>query len=158
MRRIVVAAFALTVLAACQPATNELTEAQTEQIEHAVIQAYEGYWNAWAALESVDDYMAYYHGWAASPLAGWVSAEAVRTGAEEYFASFTSWDVAFTETRVLTLGPDVAAVEGTTESVVTDSSGTAEVWTQKATSVWILRDGRWKILTFGFHFNRQRPV
>ena len=158
MRRFILAAVAPIVFAACQPATNELSEAQLGEIQHAVIQAYEGYWNEWAAFENLDDYMAYYCVWAGSPLAGWESMDAVRAGAEEYWANYNSWDVAFQETRVLVLGLDVAAVEGTTESVVTDTSGTAEVWTQKSTSVWILRDGRWKILTFGFHFNQRRPV
>ena len=158
MRRFILAALAPTVFAACQPAATELTEAQLGEIQHAVIQAYEGYWNEWAAFENVDEYMAYYCVWPESPMAGWESLDAIRAGAEEYWTTYSSWDVTFQETRVLVLGPDVAAVEGTTESVVTDTSDVAEVWTQKSTSVWILRDGRWKILTWGFHSNNKRPV
>ncbi len=158
MRRLAFAAVSLAFLAtACQPATTELTEEQKAEIEGAVIQAYEGWNDAWAAQESVDDFMGHFHDWAVSPLSGWESVDALRAGTSEWWARYHSWEMELGETRVLVLGPDVAALEGTQVSVVTDTSGTVVEWTQRLTTVWVLRDGQWKLLTCGF-YTQQRPL
>jgi hypothetical protein len=159
MRRLVFAVLSLAFLAtACQPATTELTDAQKAEIEQAVIQAYQGFWNAWTAQQSVDDYMGYFHDWAVSPLDGYESIAAVRSEALELWAYYLSWEVELGETRVLVLGPDVAVLEGTSVSVVTDITRIVMEWTQKSSWVWILRDGQWRIVTGGFHINQQRPL
>jgi hypothetical protein len=159
MPRFAFATVALAFLAAaCQPATTELTDAQRAEIEQAVIQAYQGYWNVWTAQESVDDYMGYFHDWAVSPLDGFESIAAVRAETLELWAYYHSWDVELGETRVLVLGPDVAVLEGASVSVVTDITGIAMELTQRSSWVWVLRDGQWRIVTGGFHINRQRPL
>ena len=159
MPRLALAAVSLAFLVtACQPARTELTDAEKAEIERAVIQAYQGYWNAWSAQESVDDYMGYYHDWAVSPLAGYESIKAVRSDALESWAYYRRWEVELGETRVLVLGPDVAVLEGASVSVVTDITGIVVEWTQRANWVWVLRDGQWKIVTGGFPLSRQRPL
>jgi ketosteroid isomerase-like protein len=158
MRRLTLAAVSLAFLAtACQPATTELTDDQKAEIEQAVTQAYEGWWNAWAALENIDDYMGYFDDWSVSPLSGWESSDALRSGSLEFFDEHRSWEIELGESRVLVLGPDVAALEGTAVSVVTDTSGTAAEWTQRLTTVWVLRDSQWKMLTCSFYTQR-RPL
>ena len=158
MRRSALAVLSLVFLAACQPATTELTDAQKVEIEQAVIQAYQGYWNVWTAQESVDGYMGYFHDWAVSPLDGFESIAAVRAETLELWAYYRSWEVELGETRVLVLAPDVAVLEGTSVSVVTDITGLVMEWTQRSSWVWILRDGQWKIVTGGFHINQQFPL
>jgi len=158
MRHLALAVLSLAFLAACQPAATELTDAQKAEIEQAVIQAYQGYWNAWSAQESVDDYMGYYHDWAVAPLDGYESVEAVRSGTLESWAYFLSWEVELGETRVLVLGPDVAVLEGVSVSVLTDITGMVLELTQRSNWVWVLRDGQWRIVTGGFHINQQRPL
>ena len=158
MRRCALAVLSLAFLAACQPATTELTDAQKAEIEQAGIQAYQGFWNAWTAQQSVDDYMGYFHDWAVSPLDGYESIAAVRSEALELWAYYLSWEVELGETRVLVLGPDVAVLEGTSVSVVTDITRIVMEWRQKSSWVWILRDGQWRIVTGGFHIHQQRPL
>jgi hypothetical protein len=155
MRRLALAALSLAFLAtACQPATTELTDAQKAEIEQAVIQAYEGWWNAWTAHENVDDYMGYFHDWAIAPLAGFASVEALRSSSLEVWDGDRSWEAEVGDARVLVLGPAAAALEGAAVSVVTDTSGASVEWTQRLTTVWVLQDGQWKLLTGGFYTQR----
>ena len=59
MRRIVLAAFALTVFAACQPATNELTDNQKGEIAAEVELLHGQFWDAWRETD-VARGMSYY--------------------------------------------------------------------------------------------------
>ena len=47
----VFAAFALTVLAACQPATTELTDQQKAEIAAEVELRHDQYWDAWRVVD-----------------------------------------------------------------------------------------------------------
>ena len=46
MRRFVLAAFTMTVLAACQPATTELTEEQKAEIAAEIRQTARAFWSS----------------------------------------------------------------------------------------------------------------
>jgi hypothetical protein len=140
---------------ACQPASNELTEAQRTEIRAAVLEADAGWWEAWASMENLDDYMGYFSDWFETPITGWASTEALRAGGAETWEETASWEYEFGDRRVKVLAPNVAALEGRIVSLVTDTAGAAVEWNQRYTQVWSLEDGGWKILTCGFWTSRR---
>jgi len=146
MRRIVFAAFALTVSAACQPATTDLTEAQRAEIVTAVSQVATDNWRAWLAQEDVDEVLSVSSDWAGTPWSGTSSLDQMRNDMALHWDRWDydqdveySWDVKV-------LAPNVAAAKMTTDYVRTDASGTVQQWTVNWATVWVLEDGAWKML------------
>jgi hypothetical protein len=145
----------LSGLVACQPASNELTEAQRTEIQEAVLEADAGWWEAWASMENLEDYMGYFSDWFETPITGWESTEALRAGSVEMWEETASWEYEFGTRRVKVLAPNVAALEGRIVSVVTDTADAAVEWSQRYTQVWSLEESGWKILTCGFSTSRR---
>jgi hypothetical protein len=87
---------------------------------------------------------------------GFESVEALRSSSLEVWDGDRSWEAEVGDARVLVLGPAAAALEGAAVSVVTDTSGASVEWTQRLTTVWVLQDGQWKLLTGGFYTQRRQ--
>lgn len=146
MRRIVFAAFALTVLAACQPATTELTDEMKAEITEAVRQVNADYWAAWARMENFDAYAAYYSNHSADfPLVEFGSREEHRSAVIPIWDGLHTWEIQQMELGVRVLSPDEAFLAGSTVSLLTDTAGVTVVWEQDWANVWILEEGRWKL-------------
>ena len=60
MRRLALTVLSLAFLAACQPATTELTEEQKAEIAAEVNAINAGFWDAWRATD-FDQGMSYYY-------------------------------------------------------------------------------------------------
>ena len=152
MRRFVLAAFAMTVLAACQPATTELTEDQKAEIEEAVKQATRAEFDSYVQGDDIDQYMAFMSDWSvAGPFAFNMSLDSLRSGTLDVWSSISSAEVELGEMRVLVLGPDAAIVEGSAVFNVTDTSGVAGRPTNIYTWTWIRQDSQWRIVVGKFH-------
>ncbi|MDH3292258.1 MAG: hypothetical protein OEO20_15165 [Gemmatimonadota bacterium] len=146
MRRIVFAAFALTVAAACQPATTDLTEAQRAEIVAAVSQVATDNWRAWLAQEDVDEVLSVSSDWAGTPWSGTSSLDQMRSDMGLHWDRWDyDQDVEY-DWDVWVLAPNVAAAKMTTDYVRTDVSGTVQEWTVNWATVWVLEDGAWKML------------
>jgi hypothetical protein len=150
MRRFVLAAFALTVLVACQSATTELTDEQKAEITAEVNMALDGFWDCWRRVD-YDGGMAYNHD---SPeTSGTSSTGRIVMGAANIarefrpgFASLASQDIRFDETHFKVLAPDaVYSLQQGTYSA-TDTSGVTGPTRAFAYSfVWIQTEAGWKI-------------
>jgi len=151
MRHFVLAAFAFTTIAACQPATTELSEEQKAAIAEEVRQVATDYQNAWRAQENMAEYMSYSSDWAGAP---WPGSESLR---EMCISSQAVWDQTDYETlispewEVLVLGPEAAAVKGTVVSAVTDTSGMIRERTEQLSMVFVRTDGQWKAIVAKSH-------
>ena len=148
MRRIVLAAFALTVLAACQPATTEFTDAERAAIRDTVTQLADVVFEAFRALE-VDRFMAPYGSefiWAENGVLG-TNRDSLVGAWSGVFAGIqevTSGD--WGEVHVEVLGPDAAVFTAAFDWTGVDTSGVetevAGVWT----TIWTRTDEGWKII------------
>jgi uncharacterized protein (TIGR02246 family) len=157
MRRVVLAAFALTVLAACQPASNELTDYQKAEITAEVQLLHDQFWDAWREVD-VDRGMSYYlnapeftaavegvliHGYAAFD-------EMARSA----FAHVASQSITIDDTRTSVMAHDIACVIEHIRYTQTDDEGvTGPEHTAAVTLAWVRRDGEWKV----YHFHNSAP-
>jgi len=130
---------------ACQPATMELTDAQKAEIENAVRQVDSEFHATWSAREDIDAYMSYMSDWSSTSPFGDESLDALRTRVSAWWGAQSSVTIDRGEKRVLVLGPDVAAVEGTNVRVATDTTGVTRERTGTYTRTWIRQNGEWKV-------------
>ena len=157
MRRFVLAAFALTVFAACQPATNELTDYRKGELAAEVELIHGQMWEAWNETD-VDRAMSYLYN---SPDVIWVDDGVLMKGwttVNDMVQSLTieSQAVTFNESKTTVLAPDVVHVVDQGTYVVTSTDGATGPETTFATSIlWVLRDGDWK--TDFIHVSRVIP-
>ena len=149
MRRAIVAAFALTVLAACQPVTTELTEEQKAAIADTVSAVNAEFWSALEAAE-FDRGMSYVYN---SPEAVWGYAGVVDFGWDAIYARYSpmfetmaSQTLTFTESRATVLTPDVVCINQIGSAIPTDTAGVVGPEENFAVlTVWVRRDGEWKV-------------
>lgn len=152
MRRFVFAAFALTVLAACQPATTELTEEQKAEIA-AEVNALQAEWDAAWVVADYDRAMSY---WTQSSETGWATRGWAFLGAEDFveaddgarafWRTIARAEVTRSEARTFVLAPNVVYVMERMASIITDTAGVVAPEQSIAnTYVWIFQDGEWKI-------------
>ncbi len=149
MRRFVIAAFALTVFAACQPTTTELTEEQRAEIAAEVKTIHAEFWNTWREA-NVDDVMTYYLD---SPSFGFSHVGEMIRSFSEYeelvqsaFATVGSQTITITDMHTTVLAPDVVCVMDRGVYAVTDTAGV--IGTEAAftsTVIWVLHDAEWKV-------------
>lgn len=153
MRRIVLAAFALTVLAACQPATTELTEEQKAAIadtiqqvntEHAVAMNARDL-DSWLSGLSDDIRWAIPYGYGSHSQIE----DAVRSGLDAA-TDTTGWGMDWEETHVRVLGPDAAVLWGTYAARFYDDERV------HTTLVYARVDGEWKVV-HGHSTNAEPP-
>jgi len=158
MRRFVLAAFALTVLAACQPASIELTDYQKAEIEDEVQLLHDQFWDAWRET-SVDRGMSYYLN---SPqFTGAVEGQLIHGFAafddlaRSVFANVARQSIRIDESQTTVMAHDLVCVIEHITYTQTDTAGeTGPEYTSAITLAWALRDGEWKV----YHFHSSSPT
>ena len=148
MRRIVLSAFALIVLTACQPATTEFTDADRTAIRDTVTQLADVVLEAFRALD-VDGYMAPYGSefiWAENGVLGTNRDSMVGAWSGVFAGIQELTSVDWGEVHVDVLGPDAAVFTATFDWTGVDTSGAVMevggVWT----TIWARTDEGWKII------------
>jgi len=147
MRRLALAVPFLALLAACQPATTELTEEQKAEIAAEVTAIHDEMWDAWPDLAQG---MSFFD---SAPDVGWGWDGEVRFGSdnigawfEPTIASFDRFEITFDERRTVVLSQDVVCVTERGVSTAYDSTGSIlGSGPLAATVVWVRRNGEWKI-------------
>lgn len=151
MYRVVFAAFAIAVLAACQP-TGEMTDTQRDEIAATVAQIATDNWRAWLAQQDVDAVMRVSSDWAGTPWSGTSSLDQMRDDMSLHWDRWDySQDVEY-NWDVTVLARNVAAAKLTTDFVRTDDAGSMQEWTVNWATVWVLEDGEWKLLVAKNHW------
>jgi ketosteroid isomerase-like protein len=149
MRRIVLAAFALTVLAACQPATTELTDQQRGELAAEVELLHGQFWDEWRAAD-VHGGMSYYLN---SPEFAFAMEGQLLNGFEathdvvhEMFTNIASQTITFAESQTAVLAPNVVYVREQGVYSLTDTLGvTGPEMAFAFTANWVRSNGEWKI-------------
>ena len=150
MRRIFLAAFAVTVLAACQPATSELTEEQKAEIVAEVELKLDQLWDALRDPDSEQimaffldstDFLSVHDG---RFISGYATADSLFRPAIDEMEEQV---VTVSETHSLVLSADVVYTMRVGTDSTTYKSGEATATRPWAvTYVWVRSDGEWKIL------------
>ncbi len=158
MGRIVLAVVGLAVMAGCQYASTEMTEAERGDIAAAVSEVATQNWRAWLAQEDVDEVLSVSSDWAGTPWSGTSSLDAMRN---DMAVHWDRWDydqnVEY-DWDVNVLAPNVAAAKLTTDYVRTDVDGIVQNWTVNWATVWMLEDGEWKLLMAKNHWIEKEPA
>ena len=148
MRRMILPLM-LFVVAACQPATMEMTDAEKVAVADEVNAINAEFWDVWREAD-FDRGMSYYYN---SPDLAFAMEGVVDYGYAEIdakyrpgFASVASQTLTITDSRTTVLAPDVVCIMETAKMSLTDTAGVTGPETDFAlTSIWVLRDGEWKI-------------
>jgi hypothetical protein len=141
----------MLLVVACLPAPVELTEDEKAAIVSRVTAAVEAYWNSWIQLD-VDLALTHFHdtpetgfAWEGGAVRG---LETMREEWERAFEGFVSQTVTIANRQVTVLASNIVYVSETGTYSLSDSSGTSTPEFQFAqTTVWVHRDGEWKIQT-----------
>ena len=149
MRRIALAAFALTVLPACQAATYTVTEQWKAEIAAEVDVLHAQLWDALQTAD-FDRVMSYLHNsqetaWGYEGLAifGW---DAMYETFAPAFAAIEGQNANITESRTTEVSADIAYVIDKGSLSVTDSAGvTGPGLPFTLTVLWVRHDGGWKV-------------
>ena len=150
MHRFVLAASTLTVLAACQPATTELTEEQKVEIAAEVDSVANDWWAAWAAAD-FDRGMSFIDAGSEAAWSGdegtlYTRAEMDRTW-RPTFTQLERQDLTFTDSRTVVLAPDIVCTIRAVTGIATDTTGTTRPEISSIeTLVWVKRNGEWRAL------------
>ena len=146
MRRIVLAAFAVTVLAACQPPTTELTEEQRTAIADTVRQLAVSFSDAWNTLDP-DTHLSFYSDDVMYGFGGrFRDAESFREATTSFMNLFAEFDQSWDSLFVQVLGPTVAVTGGTVQWTNVRKSGESSLGGEAMTLVWHRVDGEWKVV------------
>jgi ketosteroid isomerase-like protein len=148
MRRIVLSAFALIVLAACQPTVTELTDAERAAIRDTVTQLADDVFDTFKALD-VDGFMTPY-----GPEFIWAENGVLGTNRDSLVGA---WSGVFAgiqevtsgewgEAHVDVLGPDAAVFTATFGWTGVDTSGAEMEVTGVWTTIWARTNEGWKII------------
>jgi hypothetical protein len=157
MRRFVFAAFALTVFAACQPATTELTEEQKAEIVSAASQLAA---NVLTGFDNEDpSVLDYYSRWLEYPSVGYPSLDEMPAAFQRSW--WDRWENRRSEMGEITarvLGPDAVLVYHTDVSTATDTTGTNFQQRWIGRQLCVRENGEWKILFEGFDMLESREI
>ena len=147
MRRFILAAFALTVLAACQPATTEFTDTERTAIRSEVTQEANSLVDAFRQLDA-DTYASFH-----STSLVWAENGAITTNRDsltnvwrDMYATSTEAGADWEETHVRVLGPDAAVFTGSFTSHTVDSEGTRTDFQGVWTAVFARTAEGWEIV------------
>ncbi|UCG86887.1 MAG: nuclear transport factor 2 family protein [Gemmatimonadota bacterium] len=154
MHRLFLAAIALTVLAACRPATTELSEDQKAAIADEIAALHADAAKAIRARD-VGSWLAYFENTdeltftscvqdgAVAAYRSW-SARADTTYA--HYAAIASMDrFEWGDLHTRVLAPNVAVVATTYEAVATDTAGVSFAGNATWVAVWVRTNGTWKM-------------
>jgi hypothetical protein len=150
MRRFVLAAFTLTLLAACQPAITELTEEQKAEIAAEVNLKLDALWDE-LRQPDFDRLLTFFHNTPGTfsvnngDFYEWSPALDSITR-----AALAEWEdqvLTVSETRTVVLSPDlVYTMRVGTDSVTLKSGAATPTRPWAWTNLWVRRDGEWKVL------------
>lgn len=151
MRRFVLAALALTVFAACQPATTELTEEQKAEIATEVDSVMDVWWTVWSTDIDFDRALSFT---ADDPNMVWINDASPfygRSGIDENLRplveSMQRQEVTPIDSRTIVLSAELAYTVRINSLVHVDTAGNSQPeirWGE--TILWIKRNGEWKVL------------
>ena len=155
MRRLVLSAVSLAFLAACQPATTELTEEQKAGIADTVTRIVRGIMEAAEALDH-EKHIAPFSDELVSADNGSVTTnwDSIRVADREFMRSMSSVEGTFGEMFVEVLGPSAAVVTAPYEATLIDTTGTRMHVAGAGTYVFAQVAGRWRII----HMHRSMPL
>ena len=153
MRRFVLAAFALTVLAACQPATTELTEEQKAEIAAEVNLRLDTFWDV-LRNPDYDQILEFFH---ESPdnisarrgtaTYGFVVGSAMDSISRATVDTWESQELTISETNTVVLSHDaVYTLRVGTDAITLTSGETGPTRPWAASYIWVRRNGEWRIL------------
>jgi uncharacterized protein (TIGR02246 family) len=139
----------LALLAACQPATSELTDQQKAALADSVSSLHAEMWQPWLAAD-IDQGMSYFLN---SPDLGWAWDGEVRYGYDNIDAWFrpimagvTSQEFTVADRRTVVLARDVVCVMEHGTITATDTAGvTGPAMPFALTTIWVRQDGEWKV-------------
>jgi hypothetical protein len=150
MRRFIFAAFSLTVLAACQPTTTELTEEQKAEIAAEVNLRSDMLWDELRQpdfdrlttfLHQTPDAFSVSNG----TFNEWSAAQA--SAGRATLAEWEDQVLTVSEARTVVLSPDVVYTMRVGTDSITLRSGEATPTRPWAwTNLWVRRDGEWKVM------------
>ncbi len=161
MRRFVLAAFALTVLAACQPATTDLTEEQKTEIATEVNAAVDDLWDIFGQAD-YDRGIVY---WEHSPnltfagtqggiLMGFSTLDSIY---RPFFNTIASQEIDIAERHITVVAQDAAYVIERGTYAQTDTSGvTGPTRPFAYTYLWVHTEAGWRISSG--HMSEGDPV
>ena len=150
MRRIVLAAFAVTVFVACQPATTELTEEQKAEIAAEVDMALDTHWDLFRQA----DYDRGIEYWEHSPEMAYVGVQGeivmgfstLDNLYRPFFATLASQEINIAERHFKTITRDAVYAMERGTLAQTDTSGvTGPTRPFAYTYLWMRTDAGWKI-------------
>lgn len=164
MRRFVFTAFALTLLAACQPGTTELTEEQKAEIAAEVRQTVAAFWNSVEEMDFerwvgvwITDHDHYYQGdpmLFVNRLTIRPTAEDIREVWEPVFEARSGHSIDIGAETVAVLGEDVALHVFKAEYTVSYPEGnTTDPAPVTVSTVWVREGTEWKMLHAHQSFN-----
>jgi hypothetical protein len=123
-----------------------MTPEQIAEIEAAVKQAATDQMNTWLAQEDLDAHVADHSAWAGNPWNGAITLEEMRERQARFWEQYDWAVVDPPEWEVRVLGPEAAAVKGTLEMTRTDTAGVVLRYYAHWAELWVVEDGRWKLL------------
>jgi hypothetical protein len=150
MRRLVLAAVALTFVTACQPATTELTEEQKAAIAAEVDSVVSQWWAAWNAMH-FDHGMSFFEDARETAWAGdgqlHYSVAGIDGHYRPLFTGLQRQDVTPISSRTIVLGPDVVYTIRNVNVGHVDTAGIAQPeFPYAETIIWVKQNGEWKVL------------
>ncbi len=146
MRRIAVAAFALTVMAACQPATTEMTEAGKTEIEEQIRIAYADFDEAYQT-DDFDRWRSHLTDdvrWGGG--GSFVGTEQLVRFARAHMSRETEFSGETDDIHVRVLGPNAVLLTAAFHGTTVEVSGESNSERTAMTTIWIKVDGVWKIV------------
>jgi len=158
MRRFIIAAFALTFLAACQPATTELTEEQKAEIAAEVNAIHSEMWDAWReadvpkAMSNYLDSPEFTLALQGQLISGFGAFDEM---VGSIFSNVESQTITVDETQTAVFAANTVCVVEHVTYTMTDTDGiTSPEYTAVLTSLWIKNDSEWRI----HHYHNSSPT
>jgi uncharacterized protein (TIGR02246 family) len=150
MRRLTLSVLSLAFLAACQPATTELTEEQKAAIAAEVDSVVSQWWAAWNAMD-FDHGMSFFEDAGETAWAGDGQLHYSVSGIDGYyrplFAGLQRQDITSISSRTIVLAPDVVYTIRNVNVAQVDTAGIAQPeFPYAETIIWVKQNGEWKVL------------
>jgi hypothetical protein len=146
MRRVIIAAFALPLLAACQTATTELTEQQSAEIAAEIMMVVDGLMDAWNAEDATTS-LSFFDSEALNILWGETEYDN-RESFSEFWSNLwdaiPSWEGAWDDTFVRPLSLNTAVFRGRYHCTFTHT-GVVETFRPHWTAILERRVDGWKM-------------
>ena len=157
MRRFVLAAFAVSLVAACQPATTELTEEQQAEIISGASQLAA---EMAAAFDSEDPTsLDHYSSWLEYPSVGYPARDEMLAQLQQsWWDRFETRSSVIGEIHARVLGPDAVLIHHTDVSTAVDTAGRTFEQRWIGRQLCVRENGEWKILFEGFDMLESRET